>query len=152
VQVKIQDPDERGVGEIVVKGPMVMRGYYKMPEETRAAFTEDGWFKTATSAIWTTEIPLPHGRAKNMIVTEGGKNVYPRKSKTNPAVRRDRPDTGEGLRGGQELKVEGIEALVFPNLELFKTPTASRSRRPKSYPGSKPSYRKSISGSCPTSA
>ena len=46
VDMKILDPDKRGIGEVVVKGPMVMKGYYEMPEDTAAAFTPDGFFKT----------------------------------------------------------------------------------------------------------
>jgi long-chain acyl-CoA synthetase len=124
VQVKIQDPDERGVGEIVVKGPMVMRGYYKMPEETRAAFTEDGWFKTGDLGYLDDENYLYlTGRAKNMIVTEGGKNVYPEEIE-NEFQLYDEIDQilVKGFEVDKKLKVEGIEALVFPNLELFKTP------------------------------
>lgn len=79
-EMKILDPDESGVGEIVVKGPMVMAGYYQMPKETAEVFTEDGWFRTGDlgyldgrNYVYLT------GRAKNMIVTEGGKNVFPKR-------------------------------------------------------------------------
>jgi long-chain acyl-CoA synthetase len=78
VEMCILDPDERGVGEVAVKGPMVMEGYFEMPEETKAAFTEDGWLKTGDVGWMDKENYLYlTGRAKNMIVTEGGKNVYP---------------------------------------------------------------------------
>jgi long-chain acyl-CoA synthetase len=44
--MKILDPDDRGVGEVIVKGPMVMRGYFELPRETAEAFTADGYLKT----------------------------------------------------------------------------------------------------------
>ena len=78
MQMKILDPNEDGVGEIAVKGPMVMQGYYNMPTETSLMFTEDGWFKTGDLGWLDSENYLMlSGRVKNMIVTEGGKNVYP---------------------------------------------------------------------------
>ena len=46
MEMKILNPNEEGIGEICVKGPMVMQGYYKMPEETEKMFTSDGWFNT----------------------------------------------------------------------------------------------------------
>ena len=46
VDMKILNPDDRGIGEVIVKGPMVMLGYYNMPEETAATFTSDGYLKT----------------------------------------------------------------------------------------------------------
>ena len=122
VEMKILDPDESGIGEIAVKGPMVMSGYYKNPEETAKVFTPDGWFKTgdvgymdAGSYVYLT------GRAKNMIVTEGGKNVYPEEIE-NRFQLFDEVDQVLvcGYVEDEEKRSEGIEARIFPNAELFK--------------------------------
>lgn len=77
--IKILDPDaETGEGEIVVKGPMVMQGYYKDEERTSAAFTTDGWFKTGDlGTIDNDGYIYIKGRSKNMILGSNGKNIYP---------------------------------------------------------------------------
>ena len=120
-QMKIVNPDSEGRGEIVVKGPMVMMGYYKMPEETKAVFTEDGWFKTGDVGYLDAENYLYlTGRAKNMIVTEGGKNVYPEEIE-NAFQLYD--EVEQVLVAGYELdkatRSEGIEAHLYPNKDLF---------------------------------
>ncbi|MDR1211828.1 MAG: AMP-binding protein, partial [Spirochaetaceae bacterium] len=78
IEMKILNPDERGIGEVIVKGPVVMKGYYEMPEDTAEVFTPDGFLKTGDLGYLDSEDYLYlTGRAKNVIVTEGGKNVYP---------------------------------------------------------------------------
>jgi long-chain acyl-CoA synthetase len=79
VQVKINEPDHRtGEGEIWVKGENVMKGYYKEPELTQQAFSEDGWFKTGDLGIFDEDRFLYiKGRLKNMIVGSNGENIYP---------------------------------------------------------------------------
>jgi long-chain acyl-CoA synthetase len=76
-EVRIADPDADGIGEVCVRGPTVMAGYLKDPELT-AATIADGWLKTGDLGRL---LPSGHlalfGRRKNMIVTAGGKNVYP---------------------------------------------------------------------------
>jgi long-chain acyl-CoA synthetase len=122
VQMKILTPDERGVGEIVVKGPMVMKGYYKMSAETREVFTEDGWFKTGDLGYLDSENYLYlTGRAKNLIVTEGGKNVYPEEIENEFQLYEEIEQIlVRGFVSDKKMKIEGIEALVFPNAEAFK--------------------------------
>ncbi len=76
-QVKIQNPDENGIGEILVKGPQVMLGYYKNQEETDRVI-KDGWFNTEDLGF-VDEQGRVHvtGRAKNLIVLKNGKNIFP---------------------------------------------------------------------------
>lgn len=77
VEVKIDNPDENGVGEILIKGPNVMLGYYNMPEET-AKVIKDGWFYSGDLGYLDDEGWLYlTGRQKNVIVTKTGKNIYP---------------------------------------------------------------------------
>lgn len=78
VQIKIADPDKDGVGEVLAKGDPVFKEYFKNEEATRAAFTEDGWFKTGDLGMLDNEgYLILKGREKNVIVTAAGKNVYP---------------------------------------------------------------------------
>lgn len=78
VEAKIDNPDENGVGEICVKGPMVMLGYYNDPEATNAAFDLDGWYHTGDlGRVDSDGHYYIAGRCKSVIVTTNGKNVYP---------------------------------------------------------------------------
>ena len=77
LQWRIDEPNVEGIGEIAVKGDVVMLGYYKMPDKTAEAI-RDGWFFTGDygyitpdDQIWIT------GRTKNIIVLSNGKNIYP---------------------------------------------------------------------------
>ncbi len=127
VEMIILDPDERGAGEIAVKGPMVMKGYYNMPRETAEVFTEDGFFRTGDVGYLDGENYLYlTGRAKNLIVTEGGKNVFPEELE-NLFQLHDEIDQilVRGYITNPELKTEEIEALVHPNPDLFKLPAGA---------------------------
>lgn len=77
VQIKINNPDNDGVGEIFIKGDNVMLGYYKNPQLTQEAF-ENGWFKTGDLGFFD-EDGFLHiaGRKKNVIIANNGKNVFP---------------------------------------------------------------------------
>lgn len=67
-----------GEGEIVVKGPNVMMGYYKNPEATADSFTEDGWFRTKDLGVFDRDGYLYiKGRLTNMILGPSGENIYP---------------------------------------------------------------------------
>ena len=75
--LEIVDKDEKGIGEIRVKSPCVMLGYYEMPEET-AAVLKDGWFYTGDLGYIDLQGCLHiTGRNKNMIVLANGKKVFP---------------------------------------------------------------------------
>jgi long-chain acyl-CoA synthetase len=121
MEMIILNPDENGIGEVCVKGPMVMQGYYKMPEETKAVFTDDGWFKTGDLGRLDSENYLYlAGRAKNMIVTEGGKNVYPEEIENAFQLYTDIEQiTVQGYIMDKTTKSEGIEALVYPSDDLL---------------------------------
>lgn len=77
VEVEIRSANEAGVGEVWVRGPTVMKGYLDAPELTEQAIV-DGWLRTGDLGSMDISGHLKLvGRAKNMIVTEGGKNIYP---------------------------------------------------------------------------
>lgn len=82
-QIKIKDPDENGEGEICVKGPNVMLGYYRDPEATAQAFDEEGYFRTGDYGRLDEDGWLYiTGRLKNIIILSNGKNVYPEEIET----------------------------------------------------------------------
>ncbi|MGI5084147.1 AMP-binding protein [Treponema putidum] len=79
IEIKIGNKDpQTGVGELLVKGPNVMKGYYNAPDLTKEAFTEDGWFKTGDLCIIDDKGKVSlKGRSKNMILGAAGENIYP---------------------------------------------------------------------------
>ncbi|MGN1329823.1 MAG: AMP-binding protein [Clostridia bacterium] len=82
VEIKIDNPNEEGIGEIIAKGPNVMLGYYENEEETNKVL-KDGWFYTGDLAYIDKEgFIFITGRKKNVIVLKNGKNIYPEELET----------------------------------------------------------------------
>ncbi len=78
IEVRIDDPNEDGEGEICVKGDIVMLGYYKNEEATAEVFTEDGYFRTGDYGLVNKKGQIViTGRKKNIIILGNGKNIYP---------------------------------------------------------------------------
>jgi len=112
-------------GEIQVKGDNVMLGYYKNPEETANAFTEDGWFRTGDAGYMDEDgYIFITGRIKSVIVLENGKNVFPEEIEEYLATV---PSIAESVVVGR--KKEGIDsviltAVVYPNFSEFPEGTS----------------------------
>jgi long-chain acyl-CoA synthetase len=79
IEMTIHDPDPRtGIGEIVVKGRIVMKGYYHNEAATNEAFLPDGWLRTGDLGVFDSEHYLfIKGRSKNIVVGANGENIYP---------------------------------------------------------------------------
>lgn len=78
LEIKIENPDSDGIGEICVKGDVVMKGYYNEPELTAEVLSEDGWFNTGDYGYMNKMgLLVITGRKKNIIVLSNGKNIYP---------------------------------------------------------------------------
>ena len=122
-EMRILDPDSDGRGEIIVKGSMVMRGYYNNPSATAGVFTPDGWLRTGDVGYLDSENYLYlTGRAKNLIVTEGGKNVYPEEIENRFQLYSEIEQVlVRGFVLDKKAKIEGIEALIFPSKEYFES-------------------------------
>lgn len=120
VTVKIDEPNEDGEGEILVKGPNVMLGYYNDEEATKDAF-KDGYFRTGDYGKLTKKgILYITGRKKNLIILSNGKNVYPEEIENEftaiPGVIDVIVYEGQSKRGITENK---IVAEIYPDKEFF---------------------------------
>jgi long-chain acyl-CoA synthetase len=127
-EIKIIDSDNRGIGHIIAKGPMVMKGYYENPEAT-AEVIKDGWFYTGDSG-WVDDDGFYYiaGRLKNVIVTPAGKNVYPEEIE---AELNKSPYVLESIVLGRALgdqRGEEIEAILVPDYEFFDAIAADREK------------------------
>jgi long-chain acyl-CoA synthetase len=122
VEMHILEPDANGIGEICVKGSMVMAGYYKMPEETAKVLSPDGWLKTGDLGYMDRDnYVYLSGRAKNLIVTEGGKNVYPEEIEDGFQLFDDVEQVlVRGYVENAATHSEGIQAMLYPNIDRFR--------------------------------
>jgi long-chain acyl-CoA synthetase len=118
VTLRIDAPDQHGVGEIWARGPNVMLGYYKNEQATKDAF-EDGWFKTGDLG-YRDEDGFLHiaGRQKNVIISRTGENVYP--EELEDLLKRS-PFILECMVYGEEDKKldEVIAVQIYPDAEAF---------------------------------
>lgn len=120
VEYIIDNPDSEGVGEVLVKGPNVMLGYYNNEEATNATF-KNGYFKTGDlGRIDENGWLYLTGRCKSVIITKNGKNVYPEELEEmlnkNEAI-------SESLVTGDfdsDAKDTVVKAQIIPNLDFIK--------------------------------
>lgn len=132
VEVNIDQPNEAGVGEVLIRGPIVMSGYYHNPEANREAFTPDGWFRSGDLGRFDKEGHLYIvGRKKDIIKLPSGKNVFPEDVE---AHYEHSPFVSEvcvlGLRD-KATHFQGAEklcAVVVPNFEYLKTQRIGNAR------------------------
>lgn len=118
IQIKINEPDEEGVGEIFAKGPSVMLGYYKNEKFTTEAF-EEGWFKTGDLGCFDDDGFLHiRGRKKNVIIANNGKNIFPEEIED---ILHRSPYVLESLVFGEQddKHDERIAAQIFVDAEAF---------------------------------
>jgi len=120
-EVKILDPTPEGIGEIAVKSPSVMLGYFENKEATKEAITEDGYLLTGDLGYRDDDgFIYIKGRKKSLIVSSGGKNIYPEEIEmhfNNSRV------IGEILVIGRKEPVhsgEEVIAVTVPNYDMIK--------------------------------
>jgi len=118
VEIRIDHPDEDGVGEVLSRGPNTMAGYYKNQAATDEVIDSDGWFHTGDLGTYKDGRLIISGRAKNVIVLETGKNVYPEEIEWEligiPAI--DEIMVHEGQRQG----IPAVCAQIYPNWDALK--------------------------------
>lgn len=129
-------------GEVQMKGPNIMRGYFKLPKETAAAFTADGYFRTGDIGRFDDDGHLYiTGRLKEMLIV-GGENVFPREIEevlnTHPAVhdsgvvgvhdpmRGELPVAFVEMKEGAEFDEKAILGHVREHLAGYKVPREVR--------------------------
>ncbi len=119
VEYKIDSPNDEGVGEIIVKGPNVMLGYYEDEEKTKQTIV-DGWFHTGDlGKIDENGYLYITGRCKSVIVTKNGKNIYPEEVEY---YLNDNPLISEALVLGVHKENDDetyINAQIYPNIQAI---------------------------------
>ena len=131
-EIKILDPDKEGVGEVLIRGTMVFKGYYQNPTATADAFTEDGWFRSGDlGKIDSDGFLYIVGRGKDVIVLPSGKNVHPEDLEVHylkcPLVSElaiiGIEDETEARAGAEKLA-----AVVVPDFEYLKQAKIANSK------------------------
>jgi len=121
VKVEIDDPNENGEGELKIRGPIVMKGYYNNPKATDEVI-RDGWFFTGDIGYKDKDGYLYiSGRKKSIIVTEAGKNVYPEEIEEKLL---ENENIEEALVIPVINKATGREevgAIIYPNPQLIES-------------------------------
>lgn len=122
ISLKLLDVNPNtGEGEIVAKGPSIMLGYYKDPQRTKEAFTEDGWFKTNDLATLDKKGRYRiKGRLNNMILGPSGENIYPEEIEK---VIKDNEGVAEAIvvqRNKTLIALIELSDGVVKNIEEFK--------------------------------
>ena len=119
VEYKIENPNNEGVGEIIVKGPNVMLGYYEDEKRTKETII-DGWFHTGDlGKIDKDGYLYITGRCKSVIVTKNGKNIYPEEVEY---YLNDNPLISESLVLGVQKEGDDetyVNAQIYPNIEAI---------------------------------
>ncbi len=120
VEVKIVEPDENGIGEIVVRGPNVMLGYYKNKKATDEVL-KNGWLYTGDLGYLDDDgFIFITGRKKSIIVTQTGKNIYPEELEEKLIKSQWIQEVLVIPRIDPKTKKESICALIFPDYELLE--------------------------------
>lgn len=116
-ETKILDPDEDGNGEILIKGPNIMQGYYNNPEATAEVLDKDGFLHTGdVGHIDKDNYLYITGRAKSIIVTEGGKNVFPEEIEDHFQLFDDIAMLCIiGYTKNEKFKTEGVKIVIYPS-------------------------------------
>ena len=122
IEVRIADRNENGIGELQVRGPIVMRGYLNKPEATAETVDADGWLHTGDLASQDEEgFIFIRGRKKSLIVNREGKNIYPEEVEicigNNPKIL---DVIVQGYSDTADEVGEKVGAIVVPNLDAFK--------------------------------
>jgi long-chain acyl-CoA synthetase len=119
VELKILDPDANGIGEIAAKGPNVMLGYYRNQKATEAVI-KDGWLLTGDLGyIDKRGCLFITGRAKNLIVSAAGKNIYPEEVEAQLLNSRYIAEVLVIGEKNPQTDREEVHAIIYPNFESF---------------------------------
>jgi long-chain acyl-CoA synthetase len=118
VTIKIDSPDERGVGEVCISGPILMKGYYKDEAATRAALC-DGWFRSGDLGRLNPDGNLViTGRSKDVIILANGENVYPEELEAHYSQSAWVKELC--VMGVSEGSGGRLHAVVVPDMEEFR--------------------------------
>jgi long-chain acyl-CoA synthetase len=136
-EIKLDTPDKEGVGEVLIKGPIVFKGYYRNPIATSEAFTDDGWFRSGDLGQIDKDGHLQIvGRAKDVIILPSGKNVHPEDLEVHylkaPEVEElailGVADTSESRAGAEKLV-----AVIVPDFEYLRIAKIANSKEAVRY-------------------
>lgn len=132
VEVRIDEPNGEGIGEVLIRGPVVMSGYYQNPEANREVFTPDGWFRSGDLGRFDHQGHLYIvGRKKDVIKLPSGKNVFPEDVEThyehslfvNEVCVLGVKDESSQFKGAEKLC-----GVVVPNFEYLKAQHIANAR------------------------